>query len=395
MKSGSREVLIIFGTRPEAIKMAPVVQVLRARPELFRVRVAVTAQHREMLDQVLALFRIIPDYDLGIMREGQDLFDVTVRALTGLDQVLRETRPELVLVHGDTTTTFAAALAAFYHRVPVGHVEAGLRTRDKYAPFPEEMNRHLTAVLADLHFAPTERAREALLQEGISAGRIFITGNTVIDALYQVVHPEYRFVDPVVRAAVVSGYRLILVTTHRRENWGEPLANVYRALRRVIDTYPDVAVVFPVHKNPLIRELVTAAFADCPRLYLTEPLPYGEFANLMARCHLVLTDSGGLQEEAPALGKPVLVLRQVTERPEAVEAGTVRLVGTKEEDVFQATAGLLENRAAYERMAQAVNPYGDGRAAWRIREALAFYFGVGARPADFRPVVAAAGRSRG
>jgi UDP-N-acetylglucosamine 2-epimerase (non-hydrolysing) len=395
MKNGPREVLIIFGTRPEAIKMAPVVQALRARPDLFRVRVAVTAQHREMLDQVLALFGIMPDYDLGIMREGQDLFDVTVRALTGLDQVLRETRPELVLVHGDTTTTFAAALAAFYHRVPVGHVEAGLRTRDKYAPFPEEMNRHLTAVLADLHFAPTERAREALLQEGVPAARIFVTGNTVIDALYQVVRPEYRFADPVVRAAVASGYRLILVTTHRRENWGEPLAKVYRALRRVIDAYPDVAVVFPVHRNPLIRKLAAAAFADCPRLYLTEPLPYGEFANLMARCHLVLTDSGGLQEEAPALGKPVLVLRQVTERPEAIEAGTVRLVGTEEEDVFQATAGLLENRAAYERMAQAVNPYGDGRAAWRIREALAFYFGIGARPADFRPVAAAAGRSRG
>ncbi|WP_334109726.1 non-hydrolyzing UDP-N-acetylglucosamine 2-epimerase, partial [Thermodesulfitimonas autotrophica] len=284
---------------------------------------------------------------------------------------------------------------AFYHRIPVGHVEAGLRTRDKYAPFPEEMNRHLTAVLADLHFAPTERAREALLQERVPAARIFVTGNTVIDALYQVVRPEYRFADPVVRAAVASGYRLILVTTHRRENWGEPLTNVYRALRRVIDAYPDVAVVFPVHKNPLIRELATAAFADCPRLYLTEPLPYGEFANLMARCHLVLTDSGGLQEEAPALGKPVLVLRQVTERPEAIEAGTVRLVGTEEEDVFQAAAGLLENRAAYERMAQAVNPYGDGRAAWRIREALAFYFGIGARPADFRPVAAAAGRSRG
>jgi len=365
--------------------MAPVVQALRSCSDLFSVQVVVTAQHREMLDQVLALFGIEPEYDLGIMREGQDLFDITVRALTGLDRVLRETRPELVLVHGDTTTTFAAALAAFYHRVSVGHVEAGLRTRNKFAPFPEEMNRHLTAVLADLHFAPTLRARAALLEEGVPAERIFVTGNTVIDALYQVVEPDFRFRDPVVGAAVASGYRLILVTTHRRENWGEPLANVYRALGRLITAFPDVAVVFPVHRNPLVRQIVAQHFTASPRVYLTEPLPYGEFANLMARCYLVMTDSGGLQEEAPALGKPVLVLREVTERPEAVEAGTVTLVGTDEERVFQTTARLLADDDAYRRMAQAMNPYGDGLAAQRIVKALVYAFEGGERPGDFYP----------
>lgn len=381
--SGKKKVLVIFGTRPEAIKMAPVVQRLQ-ESDFFQVKVAVTAQHREMLDQVLTLFGIVPDYDLDIMREGQTLFEVTVRVLAGLEQVLRDAGPDLVLVHGDTTTTFAAALAAFYLRIPVGHVEAGLRTGEKYAPFPEEMNRHLTDVLADVHFAPTARARASLLREGVAPEKIYVTGNTVIDALYQVVRPDHRFTDPEIRNLVESNYRLLLVTTHRRENWGEPLASVYRALKRVVLACPDVAVVFPVHRNPVVHRAAAAVFRGVPRVYLTEPLPYGEFANLMARSFLVLTDSGGLQEEAPSLGKPVLVLREVTERPEALEAGTVALVGTAEERVFHAVTHLLHDAAAYRRMATAVNPYGDGRAAERIKAALLYYFGHGSRPVDFR-----------
>ncbi|MDI6632162.1 MAG: UDP-N-acetylglucosamine 2-epimerase (non-hydrolyzing) [Thermoanaerobacteraceae bacterium] len=385
MKQTPQKVLIVFGTRPEAIKMAPVIQALRTADDFFRVTVAVTAQHREMLDQVLRLFDIVPEYDLNIMREDQTLFEVTARVLQELEPVLREVRPDIVLVHGDTTTTFAAALAAFYLKIAVGHVEAGLRTGEKYAPFPEEINRRLAAVLTDLHFAPTVRARTALLQEGIAPEKILVTGNTVIDALYQVVRSDHRFEDPVVAAAVESGHRLLLVTTHRRENWGEPLASVYRALKRLVLAYPDVAVVFPVHRNPLVRQTVREVFTACPRVYLTEPLSYGEFANLMARSFLVLTDSGGLQEEAPALGKPVLVLRAVTERPEALEAGTVELVGTGEECVFNAAARLLSDSEAYRRMAAAVNPYGDGRAAERITAGLRNYFGLGPRPDEFSP----------
>jgi UDP-N-acetylglucosamine 2-epimerase (non-hydrolysing) len=378
--------LIVFGTRPEAIKMAPVVQALRGAADDFEATVTVTAQHREMLDQVLGLFDIVPAYDLDIMQEGQSLFEVTSRALTGLEGVLREVKPDIVLVHGDTTTTFTVALAAFYVKIPVGHVEAGLRTGEKYAPFPEEINRRLAAVLTDIHFAPTAGARAALLREGVPSASIYVTGNTVIDALRQVVRPRSVFHKPEVAAAVASGRRLILVTTHRRENWGEPLDSVYRALRRVLVACPDVAVVFPVHKNPRVRQAAEAVFAGCPRIYLTEPLPYGEFANLMANSFIVVTDSGGLQEEAPALGKPVLVLREVTERPEAVDAGTVMLVGTGEDRVFTAVKRLLDEPALYERMAAAVNPYGDGRAAERVKAALLHYFGRGPRPADFYAV---------
>lgn len=384
MNATPKKVLMVFGTRPEAIKMAPVVQVIK-ESETFQGIVAVTAQHREMLDQVLDIFDIVPDYDLNIMQEEQTLFEVTSRALTGLEEVLREVGPDIVIVHGDTTTTFATALAAFYLQIPVGHVEAGLRTGNKYAPFPEEVNRHLTAVITDIHFAPTACARSALLLEGVAPERIFVTGNTVIDALYQVVKPGYSFKNPIVQEAVSSGYPLILVTTHRRENWGEPLRSVYRAIRRAVLTHPGLAVVFPVHRNPVVYDAAMAAFAGCPRVYLTEPLRYDDFANLMAKSFLVLTDSGGLQEEAPALGKPVLVLRDVTERPEAVEAGTVAVVGTEEGRIFAALERLLNDTAAYERMANAVNPYGDGKAAPRIRDGLLYHFGLGPRPEEFGP----------
>lgn len=385
MRKMPKRVLVVFGTRPEAIKMAPVIQALRSSPDLFRVTVAVTAQHREMLDQVLSLFDVIPDYDLDIMQEGQTLFEVTTRSLVGLERVLKEIRPDIVLVQGDTTTTFVAALGAFYFQIPVGHVEAGLRTGDRYAPFPEEINRHLTGVLAEIHFAPTARARAALLREGVDPESVYVTGNTVIDALHQVVRADYAFREPAVAEAVKSGHRLILVTTHRRENWGEPLTNAYRALKRAVYHHPDAAIVFPVHKNPRVRQTAAAVFARCPRIYLTEPLPYGEFANLMAKSHLVVTDSGGLQEEAPALGKPVLVLREVTERPEALAAGTVALVGTEEERVFTSVSRLLTCTEAYRRMATAVNPYGDGKAANRISAALVHHFNLGPRPDDFNP----------
>jgi len=381
-----RKILVVFGTRPEAIKMAPVIKALE-HSSWFTCVVAVTAQHREMLDQVLDLFRITPAYDLDIMEEGQSLYDITCRTLRGLEEVLRAERPDLVLVHGDTTTTFAAALAAFYRQIPVGHVEAGLRTRHKFSPFPEEMNRHLTAVLADVHFAPTVRARENLLAEGVPPSRIFVTGNTVIDALLTVVRPDFRFHDPVLDAIDYREERVLLVTTHRRENLGDPLREVYRALVDLVRTYPDVHVVFPVHKNPTVRAAAVEEMAGEARIHLVEPLPYLPFVNLMQRAYLVLTDSGGLQEEAPALGKPVLVLRDTTERPEALEAGTVELVGTKRERVFSRTARLLDDRSAYARMAEAVNPYGDGRAAPRVVQGLAAYFGLAPPPVPFKPPV--------
>lgn len=375
-------VLVVFGTRPEAIKMAPLIGEMRRHPDRFHCRVAVTAQHREMLDQVLQLFQIAPDHDLDIMRPGQSLFDITRRALAGLEQVIKRERPHLVLVHGDTTTTFVAALAAFYFQIPVGHVEAGLRTGDKYSPFPEEINRHLTAVLADLHFAPTASARDNLLREGINPEKIFVTGNTVIDALLATVKADYRFADPVLAGIDFQCRRVLLVTTHRRENLGEPMREIYLALRDIVALYPDVEVVFPVHRNPAVREVVQEILGRSPRVHLIEPLPYQDFVNLMNRCYLVLTDSGGLQEEAPALGKPVLVLRNTTERPEAVRAGTVRLVGTTREAVFKETRLLLEDAARYRRMAEAVNPYGDGQASRRICQALLYCFGLDDKPPE-------------
>ncbi len=378
--------LVVFGTRPEAIKMAPLVKELEKYPESLRCRVAVTAQHREMLDQVLSLFGITPAYDLDIMRRGQSLFDITARALTGLQQIMAEEKPDLVLVHGDTTTTFVAALAAYYLQIPVGHVEAGLRTHDKYSPFPEEINRRLTGALADINFAPTETAKNNLLSEGVPTDKIYVTGNTVIDALLATVRPGYRFRDDELNAIDYDRSRVLLVTTHRRENLGEPMREIYRALRGIVECYPDVKVVFPVHKNPAVRSVVGEELGDLSRVRLIEPMDYQPFVNLISRVYLVLSDSGGIQEEAPSLGKPVLVLRNTTERPEAVEAGTVRLIGTGMDAVAAETRRLLDDKNFYGRMAGAVNPYGDGQASRRIVQAIRYWAGLSNEKPDlFRP----------
>ena len=373
MSRGKIRIMTVFGTRPEAIKMAPVVQALQ-ESDRFEVVVAVTAQHREMLDQVLRLFEIEPKHDLDIMAADQTLFDVTSRSILGLNDVLTLEKPDMVLVHGDTTTTFAGALASFYHQILVGHVEAGLRTGDKYSPYPEEMNRKLTGVLTDLHFAPTETAKENLLKEGVPAERIMVTGNTVVDALLKTVKQGYTFDDPALNQALESEKRIILVTTHRRENLGEPMRQVYRALRDVLEAHPDTVAVFPVHKNPKVRDVVEAELGGHDRVVLIEPLDYEPFANLLNHSALILTDSGGIQEEAPSLGKPVLVLRNTTERPEAVGAGTVRLVGTDQDTVYQAAHELLSDEKAYLAMSTASNPYGDGTAATQIVEAIEKYF---------------------
>ena len=377
------KVMTIFGTRPEAIKMAPVVLELQKHPDKIQSIVAVTAQHREMLDQVLHLFDIRPDYDLDIMKSSQTLFDITSRALVGLREVLEEARPDLVLVHGDTTTTFVGALAAFYEQIPVGHVEAGLRTHNKYSPYPEEMNRKLTGVLTDLHFAPTQTARQNLLQENVLPESIFVTGNTVIDALLSTVNPSYRFVDELLSSVSFETSRVILVTTHRRENLGEPMRHVYQALKRIVLEYPDVEIIFPVHKNPKVREVVDSVLGNLPRVHLTDPMDYEPFANLMDRATMILTDSGGIQEEAPSLGKPVLVLRDTTERPEAIDAGTVRLIGTAEETVYSEIKALLTDPDQYRAMSEAANPYGDGKASARIVQAILWWKGLASLPTAF------------
>jgi len=376
------KILTVFGTRPEAIKMAPLVKELKRCPEQINCVVAVTAQHREMLDQVLRLFDIHPDYDLNIMRPEQSLFEITERALAGLEEIIGRERPDLVLVHGDTTTTFVAALAAFYLQIPVGHVEAGLRTRNKYSPFPEEINRHLTTVLADLHFAPTATAKANLLAEGIPGEKIFVTGNTVIDALLATVKNNYCFNNPRLDGIDYKRKKVLLVTTHRRENLGEPLRSVYQALRAVVEACTDVEVVFPVHRNPAVACVAHEELGGTERVHLVEPMDYEPFVNLMQRCYLVLTDSGGLQEEAPALGKPVLVLRNTTERPEAVLAGTVRVIGTEREAVAAEIRRLLDDREHYRQMAEAVNPYGDGRASRRICRAILYRFGILREPPE-------------
>ena len=364
------KLMTVFGTRPEAIKMCPLVLEMRKYPEFIQPIVAVTAQHREMLDQVLDLFGITPDYDLNIMTNGQTLYDVTTRALMGLKPVMEEAQPDMVLVHGDTTTTFAGALAAFYAQIPVGHVEAGLRTGNKYSPYPEEMNRKLTGAIADMHFAPTGTSKANLLKENVNPANILVTGNTVIDALQTTVHSDYHFADEDFNKVFATGHRLILMTTHRRENLGEPMRHVYRALKSVLETHEDVEAIFPVHKNPKVREIVNQELGHLSRVHLIEPMDYEPFANLMAKVDIVLTDSGGIQEEAPALGKPVLVLRDTTERPEAVEAGTVKLVGTAYEDVLRETNRLLDDEEHYRSMAEAANPYGDGKACERIIKAI-------------------------
>ena len=370
-----KKVMLIFGTRPEAIKMCPVVKEIAKDPDLKPI-VCVTAQHREMLDQVLHLFQVQPDYDLNIMKDRQTLYDITSRVLTGLAPVLVEVKPDLVLVHGDTTTTFAGALAAYYAQIPVGHVEAGLRTNNKYNPFPEEMNRRLTGAICEWHFAPTKLAKENLLKENVATDRIMVTGNTVIDALKMTAQDNYVFDDKDLQKALQSGKRLIVMTTHRRENLGEPLRQVYKALKAVLETHEDTMVVFPVHKNPAVRSVVNEELAGLDRVILTEPLDYEPFANLMNHAYLILTDSGGIQEEAPSLGKPVLVVRNTTERPEAVTAGTVKLVGTDYAKVHDEMTKLLDDKEYYRSMAEAVNPYGDGLASQRIVQKIRQIFGL-------------------
>uniref|UniRef100_C5D8F3 UDP-N-acetylglucosamine 2-epimerase (non-hydrolyzing) n=1 Tax=Geobacillus sp. (strain WCH70) TaxID=471223 RepID=C5D8F3_GEOSW len=374
------KVMTIFGTRPEAIKMAPLVLELKKHSELIEPIVTVTAQHRQMLDQVLEIFDIKPDYDLNIMKDRQTLTEITVRALEGLDDVMKKVKPDLVLVHGDTTTTFVASLAAFYNQIAVGHVEAGLRTWNKYSPFPEEMNRQLTGVIADLHFAPTKKAYENLINENKKPDSIFITGNTAIDALKTTVTENYKH-DILEK---IGNDRMILLTAHRRENLGESMRNMFRAIKRIVQEHEDVQVVYPVHLNPAVREVADEILGNDPRIHLIEPLGVFDFHNLAARAFLILTDSGGVQEEAPSLGVPVLVLRDTTERPEGIEAGTLKLAGTNEETIYNMTRELLNNRNEYEKMAKASNPYGDGQASKRIVEAILYYFGKAeSAPAPF------------
>ena len=367
------KVMTVFGTRPEAIKMAPLALELSRHPELEAV-CCVTAQHREMLDSVLDIFGLKPDYDLDVMEPRQTLSTIAAKCLNGMDGVLEQARPDLVLVHGDTSTTFAGALAAFYHKIPVGHVEAGLRTYDKWSPYPEEINRKLVGAIADLHFCPTVANRDNLARENITKG-VFLTGNTVIDALQTTVVKDFTFGSDVLNDLDYVNRKVILVTCHRRENYGQPMANIMTALRRVADAFPETELVYPVHLSPVVQEAANKYLNNHPRIHLTAPLDVREMHNLMARCHLVMTDSGGLQEEAPALGKPVLVLRKETERPEAVAAGTVRLAGVEEEVIFQMASQLLSDRAEYGKMAHAVNPYGDGHACRRIADAIVWHFG--------------------
>jgi len=375
-------ILSVFGTRPEAIKMAPLVRELQSRPEIESL-CCVTAQHRQMLDSVLQVFHLKPDWDLDIMTPRQTLSTITSKCLLGMDEAIDALKPDMILVHGDTSTTFAGALSAFYHQVPVGHVEAGLRTYDKYSPFPEEMNRKLVSAIADLYFCPTVNNRENLRREGISDG-LFVTGNTVIDALRTTVRPDYRFSSPVLNGLPYETRKICLVTCHRRENYGEPMRNIMLALRQIAEENEDVELVYPVHLSPVVREAVDKYLRGAPRVHLIDPLPADEMHNLMARCYLVLTDSGGLQEEAPALGKPVLVLRRETERPEAVEAGTVRLAGVEKADIVRMARELIDSPDAYGAMAHAVNPYGDGHACRRIADAILWHFGrTAVRPEDY------------
>ena len=363
-----KKVLIVFGTRPEAIKMCPLVLEMKARPNVFDVCVCVTGQHREMLKQVLAAFSVVPDYDLNIMRTGQTLFDVTADVLSKIKSVMETVQPDVVLVHGDTTTSFAAALASFYLQIPVGHVEAGLRTNNLYSPWPEEFNRQAVDVISEYYFAPTENSKKNLLAENKPSERIFVTGNTGIDALKSTIKEDYHNEH----LEWSKGDRLILITAHRRENLGAPMHHMFRAIRRVLEAHSDVKALYPIHMNPAVREIAHAELDGCDRIRIIDPLDVVDFHNFLARCYMVLTDSGGIQEEAPSLGKPVLVMRDTTERPEGVNAGTLRLVGTDEARIFEAFDSLLSNREEYEVMSHATNPYGDGRASQRIADVLQF-----------------------
>ena len=366
------KVMVVFGTRPEAIKMAPLVRELEERLSEFELIVTVTAQHREMLDQVLDVFGVKPNYDLNIMKKKQTLAEITTRALNGLNDIIEETSPDIVLVHGDTTTTFAASLASYYQQVAVGHVEAGLRTWNKHSPFPEEINRQLTSVIADIHFAPTEKAKQNLISENIAQDHIYVTGNTAIDALKTTVSDTYS--HPILDE--IGDKRLVLLTAHRRENLGGNMEQMFRAIKRLVEAHRDIYVVYPVHLNPVVQQTAADILADSDRIQLIEPLGVIDFHNFAARSHLILTDSGGVQEEAPSLGVPVLVLRDTTERPEGIDAGTLKLAGTDEDTIFNLANQLLTDQEEYDRMAQAKNPYGDGEASRRIADAILAYFNV-------------------
>lgn len=378
------KVLTIFGTRPEAIKMAPVVKELNMQSDRFESLVAVTAQHREMLDQVLKTFDIFPDYDLNIMKENQTLSEITSNVLIGLDKVMKEANPDIVLVHGDTTTTFAASISAYYNQIKVGHVEAGLRTWDKYAPFPEEVNRQLTDVIADVYFAPTIESKQNLLKENHPEENIFVTGNTAIDALKQTIKKDYHHT---VLENIDPNSKLVLVTMHRRENQGEPMERVFKAIRQVVDQQEDVEIIYPVHLNPVVQKMAEQVLGKHPRIHLIAPLEVVDFHNLAAKSYLIMTDSGGVQEEAPSLGVPVLVLRDTTERPEGVAAGTLKLVGTQTEKIIKEMTNLIVNEAAHQKMAVANNPYGDGLASERILDSIVYLFNKTAdRPQSFNTV---------
>jgi UDP-N-acetylglucosamine 2-epimerase (non-hydrolysing) len=381
---GQISVLLVFGTRPEAIKMAPLVLALQREKDLRPV-VVVTGQHREMLDQVLDIFAIQPDYDLNIMRQGQTLTQVTNRVLAGLEEIMVEENPDLVLVHGDTTTSMAAALAGYYAKRPIGHVEAGLRTNDKFNPYPEEMNRRITGCLADLHFAPTIMAKENLLAENIPSAGIFVTGNTVVDALHHVVSQDQRFSDSSLEQLIDPSCRTILLTAHRRESWGQGLEQIFEAVKSIIKEFTDIQVIFPVHRNPQVMEQAMRAFRDVERVCLIEPPAYSDFARLLQRAYLVMTDSGGIQEEAPGLNVPVVVLRNTTERPEGVVSGNLVLAGTERENIYREVSAILQDEERHHKMASAPNPYGDGKASERIKDAIYYYFNkTPHRPEDYR-----------
>jgi len=370
------KIMLIFGTRPEAIKMFPIISEIKKYPHLIESKIIVSGQHREMLDQMLEIFQINPDYDLNIMKQSQSLSHITKNSLLGIEKILKKERPSMVLVQGDTTTTFTGALAAFYQKIKIGHIEAGLRTNNKYYPFPEEINRHLTSVLADLHFAPTENSCKNLLSEGIRRENIFVSGNTVIDSLFLMIKENYIFREPRLRDIKISEKKNILVTMHRRENWGRPLRETCQALVKLINDYSDLAVIFPIHKNPEIRKIVNEILKSRKEVLLLDTLDYKDMVNLMSKSYIILTDSGGIQEEAPSLGKPVLVLREETERPEAVEAGVVKLIGTNSKNIIKEIKELLDDEEKYLEMARNINLYGDGKASERIIKRILHYFNL-------------------
>jgi len=379
------KIALIFGTRPETIKMFPIISEIKKYPNLIESKIIVSGQHREMLDQMLEVFQINPDYDLNIMEQGQSLSHITKNSLLGIEKILKKERPSMVLVQGDTTTTFAGALAAFYQKIKIGHIEAGLRTNNKYCPFPEELNRHLTSVLTDLHFAPTEKACQNLLSEGVKRENVFVSGNTVIDSLFLMTEENYIFREPLLRDIKMFEKKIILVTMHRRENWGRPLRETCQALIKLLEDYYDLSVIFPIHKNPEIRKIVNEILKSRKEVLLLDTLDYKDMVNLMSKSHILLTDSGGIQEEAPSLGKPVLVLRDETERPEAIEAGVVKLIGTNSKKIIREVKELLDNEKKYLEMTRNINPYGDGKASERIVKKILYNFNlVNQSPDEFK-----------